>query len=77
MAANFDFTPIWNVADQGDRRLGMRQRVPENPGTSSLKVRHDRRLGLGRRWADWRRPVAASTPPGVAIATGALAPQIR
>jgi hypothetical protein len=69
MAANFDFTPAWDVANQGDRRLGTRQRKPDFAGDSSVYTLRDRRLGLGRRWADWCRPAAASTQPGVTIYT--------
>ena len=77
MAANFDFTPAWDVADQGDRRLGTRQRKSVCASDSHVYTPRDRRLGLGRRWADWHRPTAASTQAGVAIADGELAPRTR
>lgn len=77
MSANLHFMPTWDVASQGDRRNGARQRKPIDPAIANVYFLHDRRLGLGRRWEDWCRPATARTKPGVAAVTGEPAPWIR
>jgi len=77
MAANLSLKCTWDAATQGDRRCGSRQRKPVGPASTKVAYLHDRRLGLGRRWADWCRPTAARAKSGLAALLGEPAPWIR
>ncbi|HWJ04203.1 MAG TPA: hypothetical protein VNS57_00250 [Steroidobacteraceae bacterium] len=44
----------------GERRSGQQRRAVDARTSDNISWYDDRRLGLGRRWDDWRRPQAAA-----------------
>lgn len=59
MSAVFKTNEIWDPAVHGERRSGQQRRAVDARNSDNISWYDDRRLGLGRRWDDWRRPQAA------------------
>lgn len=59
VSAVFRTQEVWNPAVHGERRRGQRRRADSMDPTGKVCWYDDRRLGLGRRWDDWRRPEPA------------------
>jgi hypothetical protein len=55
LAAVLESYVVWDPAVHGERRSGVSRRRTSIDG-DRIAWFDDRRLGLGRRWSDWRRP---------------------
>jgi hypothetical protein len=56
LSAVFKSNEIWDPAVHGERRSGNQRRARDTSTSEQISWFDDRRLGLGRRWDDWRRP---------------------